>query len=54
MAHLLAMSKRLALRITVVTANEHNTHALTLYERCGFERVGVLTHWHMPSTSNLT
>jgi ribosomal protein S18 acetylase RimI-like enzyme len=37
MAHLVAMSRRLALRYTVLEVDPENAAAIRLYERCGFE-----------------
>lgn len=37
MHHLLTMSRRLAMRITVVEVSPDNAPAISLYKRCGFE-----------------
>jgi GNAT superfamily N-acetyltransferase len=50
MAHLLALSRRLALRITVLELEEHNEPARALYTRCGFEPAGTRVEFVAPSS----
>lgn len=47
-AHLLALSKRLALRITCLQTQECNAPAISLYEECGLEVGGVYVEFTSP------
>ena len=47
-AHLLALSKRLALRITCLETTEGNAAARALYERCGLEAGGMYVEFLAP------
>ncbi|GMV98850.1 MAG: hypothetical protein AMXMBFR83_31980 [Phycisphaerae bacterium] len=48
MAHLLALSRRLAMRTTCLATEETNLPARALYERCGFEVDGSLVQFIAP------
>ena len=48
MHHLLALSRRLALRITVLEVREDNAPAIALYDGCGFESAGTLVEFIAP------
>jgi ribosomal protein S18 acetylase RimI-like enzyme len=48
MAHLLALARRLALRITCLDTEESNLPARALYARCGFEEEGSFVEYIAP------
>ena len=50
-AHLLALSKRLALRITCLQTQECNASAVSLYEECGLEVGGTYTEFVAPEAN---
>lgn len=51
MAHLLAMAKRLALRITVLETTPDNAAAIALYQRCGFDPAGTFIEFRAPEAT---
>ncbi len=53
MAHLLAMAKRLALRITVLETTPDNEPAIALYHRCGFDPAGTYVEFEAPEATRV-